>query len=300
MAVVMNELPDGVLAGPPDLTSAWACVHQDGSQRTTLEVREFAPDSFALRQSSRVSVEAPVLYLLVGAERALLLDTGDAKTAGECPVRPTVDALLAGRPVELVVAHTHGHYDHVRGDDQFVDRPRTTVVGKDIDSVRTHFGTAGQGHTVGYELGERTVLVTEIPGHDARSIAVTDTTCGFMITGDTAYPGRLYVDDLPAARSSFATMLDLARQHGVDRFLGCHLEIDVHGRQYPLFARFHHDEAPLQLCLDDMERAASTLDAASARGVTAGHPITVFVGTCARARLRLAARGFVDRARGRA
>ena len=59
-----------------------------------------------------------------------------------------IDAWLARhRPdadgaYELVVAHTHGHGDHVAGDASFADRPDTVVVGHDVDSVRTFFGFA--------------------------------------------------------------------------------------------------------------------------------------------------------------
>jgi len=51
--------------------------------------------TFVLRQSKMVSCEAPFLYLLLGNTRALLLDTGDALEPSRCPVRETVDRLIA-------------------------------------------------------------------------------------------------------------------------------------------------------------------------------------------------------------
>ena len=42
--------------------------------------------------------------------------------------------------MELIVAHTHGHGDHVHWDGQFLDRPRTTLVGLDLTEVQAFWG----------------------------------------------------------------------------------------------------------------------------------------------------------------
>lgn len=78
-------------------------------------------DTFILRQSKDLNYEGPFLYLLCGTERAILLDTGAVASGG---VRQTVDSLLRDRErdtpgYQLVVAHTHGHGDHVAGDGDF-------------------------------------------------------------------------------------------------------------------------------------------------------------------------------------
>src|SRR5687768_11724064 len=84
-----------------------------------------------IRQALHTNFEGPFIYLLIGSERALLLDTG----TGDIDLRAVVDKLLAGRDVELVVAHTHGHRDHIGGDEQF-----DTVVGKSAEEVAQYFG----------------------------------------------------------------------------------------------------------------------------------------------------------------
>ena len=48
--------------------------------------------TFIMRQSKDLNYEAPFLYLLCGAERAILLDTGAVAGGG---VRETVDSLLS-------------------------------------------------------------------------------------------------------------------------------------------------------------------------------------------------------------
>src|SRR4051812_37663580 len=109
------------------LEAPWIHGHRRGKPRTdpALEVRSLDEATHVIRQSKTVTFEAPFLYLLLGSERALLLDTGAVRSVEVCPVRRCVDELLPeGLP--LVVAHTHGHGDHVSGDEQFAGRPATT------------------------------------------------------------------------------------------------------------------------------------------------------------------------------
>jgi glyoxylase-like metal-dependent hydrolase (beta-lactamase superfamily II) len=126
-----------------------------------------------LRQSKALSAEAPFLYLLFGNERAMLLDTGASKKTIGDPLRETVDGIieawLADNPrkgYQLIVAHTHGHLDHVAGDSHFADRPGTTIVDRDVFAVRTFFGfTSWPEQIVSFDLGARVLDVTGTPGH---------------------------------------------------------------------------------------------------------------------------------------
>lgn len=86
------------------------------------------------------------MYLLFGNERALLLDTGATTDQDRFPLRKTVDLLmddwLAKNPREnygLIIAHTHGHSDHTSGDVQFMNRPNTKIIPKDLESVKKFF-----------------------------------------------------------------------------------------------------------------------------------------------------------------
>ncbi|MBB2892357.1 MBL fold metallo-hydrolase [Flexivirga oryzae] len=303
----MTVLPGGVLRDTGPLDAPWDCVSKDASKRWKLEVRAVDDATFALRQSTRVSTEAPIGYLLCGTERALLLDTGDAKETADCPLRETVDALLdewaasqdVSRP-PLVVAHTHGHYDHVKGDPQFAGRPDTTIVAKDVDAVHAFFGLDGTpGATTEFDLGGRLLLITAIPGHDARSIATVDPAAGLLVSGDTAYPGRLYVDDLAAAKVSLRSMVDLAEAHGVHTVLGCHVERAADGGDIPLRARFHPEEVPFALTLEQLRALRDHVDRAAGKGVHPGDPMTLYVGNPPWPMLKLLGRGLLARATGR-
>jgi len=99
----------------------------DGSTDPPLQVVATDEDTFVIRQSKCVDFEAPFLYLLLGTEKALLHDTGATADADVFPIRHTVEDLIAGRSLRLVVTHSHGHGDHWAGDAQFTDLPQGSV-----------------------------------------------------------------------------------------------------------------------------------------------------------------------------
>ena len=145
---------------------------------------------------------------------------------------------------ELVVAHTHGHGDHVAGDAAFADRPRTTVVGHGVASVCAFFGISEwPTEVVTLDLGGRPLEVFGIPGHHAASIAIHDRTTGLLHTGDTVYPGRIYVNDPNALLDTLDRLVTFADEHTVSHVLGCHVEMTRRpGRDYPLGSRYQPDE----------------------------------------------------------
>jgi glyoxylase-like metal-dependent hydrolase (beta-lactamase superfamily II) len=233
-----------------------------------IQVHGYDEHTKVLRQSKAVNWEAPFLYLFFGNERALLLDTGATADPAAFPLRDTIDGLLADwldrNPrdgYELVVAHTHGHGDHVAGDGQFAGRPGTRLVVGEVAAVREFFGfTSWPEQVVGFDLGGRVLEVTGIPGHHAASIAVYDPWSGFLVTGDTVYPGRLYVRDFPAFVSSLERLADLAAARPVTHVMGCHIEMTrTPGRDYPIGTRHQPDEPPLQMT---PEQLAAVRDAA--------------------------------------
>jgi len=227
-------------------------------------VHRFDEHTFLLRQSKTVSCEAPFLYLLFGNDRALLLDSGATDDPARCPVRETVDELIkrwlsthARTAYGLVVAHTHGHGDHIAGDAQFVDRPMTTVVGKDLSSVMGFFGfTSWPDQVVRLDLGGRVLEITGSPGHHTSSISILDPWTGFLLTGDTVYPGRLYVEDMPAFTNSLDRLIRLAESRGARHVMGAHIEMTrTRGRDYPIGTTYQPEEPALQMTLVQMRAA---------------------------------------------
>jgi glyoxylase-like metal-dependent hydrolase (beta-lactamase superfamily II) len=282
---------------------SWIHGHRRGRPAIDqpLQVRALVDRTFVMRQSKTVTFEAPFLYLLLGDERALLLDTGDVEDRATCDVRAAVDALVPD-DLELVVLHTHGHRDHHRGDAQLADRPRTRVVATDLDAVRHELGISRwPEEVVTYDLGGRVLEVFGIPGHHETSIAVYDARTRSLLTGDTVYPGRLYARDPDTFRASIERLTAYALDRKVKRVLGCHIELaDTPGVDYPVGCRWQPREASLVMSLDDLVTIRDGVRQAAARpGVFPLGPAILWNGPCRGPALRQAVRTLGLRVAGR-
>jgi glyoxylase-like metal-dependent hydrolase (beta-lactamase superfamily II) len=295
--------------GPVDGSLDVQWIHGSPSRRRSadppIQLHAFDPHTFVLRQSKSVHYEAPFLYLLFGNRTALLLDTGATADPLAFPLRETVDGLidqwLRERPragYELVVAHTHGHGDHVAADGQFAGRPSTIVVGREPEAVREFFGFARwPDESVLLDLGGRVLEVTGIPGHHRASIAVYDPWSGFLLTGDTVYPGRLYVEDMPAFVDSLDRLVAVAESRDVRQVMGCHIEMTATpGRDYPLGTTYQPAEPPLPLTVDRLRAVRDTArEVADRPGPHWRDDFAIFNGPCRAEMLRQAGRTLVAR-----
>ncbi len=282
-----------------------------GRQRSSdppIQVHHYDQHTTILRESKSVSYEAPFLYLMFGNDRALLLDTGATADAARFPLRATVDQLvaewLARHPrdsYELVVAHTHGHNDHVAGDAQFAGRAATRVVSRELDAVQQFFGfTDWPAQIVTFDLGGRVLEVTGSPGHHRAAITIYDRWTGFLLTGDTVLPGRLYAFDFPQFLASLDRMVALAETSVVTHVLGCHVEMTRQpGRDYPLGATYQPDERALEMTvtqLRDVRAAAHSV--AGQQGVHRFDDFVIYNEPSKRDQFKLIARGVLDKIRG--
>jgi hydroxyacylglutathione hydrolase len=224
-----------------------------------------------LRQSKAVHYEAPFLYLLFGASRAVLIDTGATSSPEQFPIRQVVNGLigewLAAHPrpdYELLVLHSHAHDDHVAGDGQFLDRPGTVVVGAGRDAAWDYLGFAAQPEAVRpVDLGERVLEALATPGHDAAAITYYDPWTGFLLTGDTVYRGRLYINDWPAFGRTVGRLVDFAATREVTHVLGCHIEMTRQpGIDYPVGTTYQPDEPALEMEPGHLSAVLAAFDAA--------------------------------------
>jgi glyoxylase-like metal-dependent hydrolase (beta-lactamase superfamily II) len=219
--------------------SNWYAGGRDCAGRPDFNVQAYNAGLFILRQAACKNYEKPFLYLIVGTERALLIDTGAGKVDVVTPVDSLVRAAARRQGVstlQLIVAHSHAHGDHIAGDSQFVGRANTVLVGRDSAAVRAFFGVPHWPQDLGtIDLGARVLDIVAIPGHQPASIAVYDRLTGVLLTGDTFYPGRLYVRDTAAYAQSVARLLTFANAHPVTHFLGAHVENSrTPGVDYPV------------------------------------------------------------------
>lgn len=156
------------------------------------------------------------LFLIIGSEKALLLDTGE----GFCPVEPLVRELYDG---EIAAANSHFHFDHIGSNHVFqpiyaCDDPYVRAVaenglpkealGAQLNEEMFQFGypkalNPETFHILPYkitpvsdgdiiDLGDRSLKVYHTPGHSNDSIMLYDEANKILFTGDTFYAGALY------------------------------------------------------------------------------------------------------------
>jgi hydroxyacylglutathione hydrolase len=302
---LIDFVTDAPIAGSLDVTWIHGAPPRRAAGDPPIQVHRYDEHTVILRQSKSIHYEAPFLYLLFGNARALLLDTGATADPERFPLRRTIDELIGDwltrhprEQYELIVAHTHGHGDHVAGDGQFAGRASTTVVGRDVAAVQAFLGFTGwPDQVVTFDLGGRVLDVTGSPGHHRAAITIYDPWSGFLLTGDTVLPGRLYIDDYALFRASVDRMAALSRTRPVTHVMGCHIEMTrTAGRDFPLGATYQPGERPLEL---SVARLAAVRDATEAiagqRGVHRFADFVIYNEPRKRDVMRLLARGLAHK-----
>ncbi|WP_287889923.1 MBL fold metallo-hydrolase [Blastomonas sp.] len=246
--------PAGAKTAAPTRLFAERWIDGTNGAEPATQVQALDADTFVIRQSVHSNFEAPFLYLLFGRDRVLLIDSG----ADGGQIVPTVDRLITEwliahkrSAIELIVAHSHSHGDHIAADAAFAKRPDTVVVGLKPADVAAFFGIdPWPGDVATFDLGGRALSILATPGHQAAAIMVYDPQLKLLISGDTLYPGRLYipVNFLGDNRKSIDRLAAFAKRHPIRAVLGAHIEMTrTPGRDYAHEAASHPDEHALEL-----------------------------------------------------
>lgn len=239
----------------------WIHGSPDCSKGIDPPIQVFQQDksTWVLRQNKCLSFEAPFMYLLLGDDRALLLDTGATDNPESFPLLTTVRSLIGER--SLLILHSHSHGDHRRGDTQFSGQTGVELVAPNAASLRAFLDKAdGTGSDRSIELGGREVIVIETPGHQEESITLYDSQTRWLLTGDTVYPGLIYVKDWQAYRESISRLASFAQSHELAAVLGAHIEMtDKAGEYYPIGTVYQPHEAPLPLSPEVLQTLAKAL-----------------------------------------
>jgi hydroxyacylglutathione hydrolase len=230
------------------------------NKQLAIQVVKFNSNTWILRQNKCVNYEAPFLFLFIGNTKALLMDTGATEDEMQFPLYKTVRELLEiwekknNKTLELIVAHTHAHGDHTAGDLQFKNKPNTMVVGLSAEEVQSFFKIEQwptENATI--DLGNRIMTILPIPGHEKSSIAVYDQESQLLLSGDSFYPGRLYIRDWISYKASIQRLADFTQAHKISYILGNHIEMtNTAGKDYPTGTTFQPNEHVLQLTVNDL------------------------------------------------
>jgi glyoxylase-like metal-dependent hydrolase (beta-lactamase superfamily II) len=248
------------------------------------EVYRVAPGVIAIYEPHQW--EETLVYLVEGKTSALLLDTG----MGIGDLKRLVSKLT---PLPVVVLNSHTHPDHTGNNWQFA-----TIYNLDSDYSREHalgsreirpeieagkicgalpkeFDPASyatrpwktakwlhDGDSI--DLGGRSLKVLATPGHAPDSICLLDVANGLLFTGDTYYPGPVYV---------FGTGSDpAAYQRSVDRLatLAPEVLMVLGGHNVPI--------APASI-LTELAKEFDAIRAGAIAGKSVGSGISQYKGT---------------------
>ncbi|HVF71722.1 MAG TPA: MBL fold metallo-hydrolase [Chthoniobacterales bacterium] len=244
------------------------------SPQNPLQVHAYEPQTFILRQSPCATFEANFLYLLVGSDKALLIDTGAVADAKEMPLAKTVVELLPDKNLQklpLLVAHTHRHSDHRAGDPQFASVPSVQIVPFDLEGVRAFFGFTNWPNGIAQvDLGGRTVDVIPTPGHNETHLAFYDNRTGLLFSGDFLMPARLLIEDAAAYRESALRVVEFLKTRPLTWILGGHIELNKAGQAFPFRSRHHPNERRLELAKEDLTALPAAFE--NFNGFYARHP----------------------------
>jgi glyoxylase-like metal-dependent hydrolase (beta-lactamase superfamily II) len=253
------------------LEKRWIHGSRDCAQNRDppLEIFEFDADTYLLRQNKCVHFEAPFIYVLFGEHTVFIQDTGATEDPAQFPLYKTIQHIIqrrGARDLKMLVTHSHSHGDHKAGDAQFRGKPGVTLVEPTGAGVREYFKFTDwpNGEAV-VDLGGRKLIVQPAPGHQDEALIVYDPRTRWLLTGDSVYPGRLYVRDWQAFRASVDKMVKFAASHPVSAVMGTHIELSSTGEQYPAGTTYQPDEARLPMTKQDLIRLDELLEQAGDR-----------------------------------
>jgi hydroxyacylglutathione hydrolase len=102
------------------------------------------------------------------------------------------------------------------------------------------------------------------PGHHPSHIMVFDERTRLLLSGDTLYPGRLYVpmNQFAAYRDSVDRVADFTKTRRVSHILGAHVEMTQKpGKDFPMEAPSHPNEHVLELPYSALGELKAAVDA---------------------------------------
>jgi hydroxyacylglutathione hydrolase len=234
------------------------------NQNSAFDVYKHDVSSFILRQNKCLTFEAPFIYVFVGKQKILVLDTGALSDDPAFSLYTELEKTLGEKQLhtkQVLVLHSHAHSDHYKGDMYFDGLSNVEVVKTSGTYVREYFGFTDwpQGQKT-IDLGDRKVTVMPTPGHQEEAISLYDQQTKWLMTGDTLYPGYIYVKDWQAYRKSIDRLATFASNNHVSAIMGAHIEKKNSPTYFfPIGSTYQPNEAPLDLGVTSLERLKTKL-----------------------------------------
>jgi len=189
-------------------------------------------------------------YLLIGTEKALLIDTG----LGICNIYDEV-IKLTDKPVIAVA--THIHWDHIGGHQYFpnfyaheaelnwlcgefpltMEQIRGMVVdrcdlpeGYDVNSYKFFQGTPARvlRDNDMIDIGGRVLQVLHTPGHSPGHMCFYEKKRGYLFTGDLVYKDTLFAYYPSTDPEAYLKSIERVAELPVGRVFPAHHSLDIH------------------------------------------------------------------------
>ncbi|WP_299490614.1 MBL fold metallo-hydrolase [uncultured Shewanella sp.] len=237
------------------------CTHH---QQPTLDIYQHNANTFIMRQNKCLTYEAPFIYVLIGQDKILIIDTGDIEKHADISMYTQIKSAigLTHQDKKWLVIHSHSHGDHVAGDHFFSAKKNVTLVGTKAQDIQNFFGfNDWPNDIVQLKLGQRTLSIIPTPGHQEEAITVYDPDTQWLLTGDSLYPGKIYIKDWQSYKKSILKLTDFSEQYPVKAILGAHIEMkNKAGQYYPIGTQYQPNESPLDLPLSDLHALNAVLN----------------------------------------
>lgn len=207
------------------------------------QIEKVDEDSYVIREPRHW--EESNCYVLIGSERALMIDTG----MGISDIRKEVERLT---DVDVIAVATHVHWDHIGGHGefpqfyvheaeqawieerfplplevvkkQFQSGPSTLPESFHLDDYSLFRGKAKRILKDGdwIDLGNRRIQVIHTPGHSPGHMCFYEEERSTLYTGDLVYEGKLYANYPSTDPQAFLASLKKISELQPKRLLPAH------------------------------------------------------------------------------
>ena len=166
------------------------------------------------------------LYLVLGRERAALIDSG----MGLGDIHAACAALT---DLPIVNLCSHSHWDHVCGsylfDERMIHPLERHRLNEDyeVEGVTTFRAAPATGEVAEgtmIDLGGRALTVWHTPGHSPGHVSYRDSATGYLFCADTCYAGTLWMQTEDANLDDWRASLERIAASDVTALLGGHEE----------------------------------------------------------------------------